>query len=69
MTEEKGLVTKYFVLNPHKETPHGRASRVAMIAYAHVIEKHDPQLASDLRDWVNKLDIKDDAISFELHVT
>lgn len=49
------LEMKYFVLNPRskvKDDSYAEASREAMIWYAGVIGKTDPQLEQDLRDWV-----------------
>lgn len=46
-----GLQMKYFVLNPTKRDTYGKASRHAMMRYAEVIERENPQLAADLRAW------------------
>jgi len=51
-----GLVMKYFVLKPEKDTPYGRASRNAMLTYAADIESENPALARDLRAWEGKVD-------------
>ena len=51
----EGLKTKYFVLNPEKKGPYGRASRKAMLAYADTINKSNPALANDLYEWVERL--------------
>jgi hypothetical protein len=56
MSSEKwdgfGLLVKYFVLNPTKNTPYGAASREALLTYAMKIELENPYLADDLRRWV-----------------
>ena len=54
----EGLRLKYFVLNPEskrKGDPYAFASREALWKYAHVIENENPQLASEIRMWVNEL--------------
>lgn len=51
----EGLKMKYFVLNPEKRGAYGRASRKAMLVYADNIEKSNPALAHDLRDWVERV--------------
>jgi hypothetical protein len=51
----EGLKTKYFVLNPEKRGPYGRASRKAMLAYADAIKKANPALSYDLQDWVERV--------------
>lgn len=51
----EGLKMKYFVLNPEKRGPYGRASRKAMLTYADDIQRVNPALASDLRMWVERL--------------
>jgi hypothetical protein len=48
-----GLKMKYFVLNPTKKDAHGHASRQAMRTYADCIEKENPELAEDLRQWAS----------------
>jgi len=53
-----GLVMKYFVLKPKGRSVYAAASRVAMLAYADEIEKLNPKLAGQLRDWaIVELDI------------
>jgi len=47
--------TPCFVLSPEKRDEYGNASRVALEAYAMVIEKQNPALAKDLRDWIIKI--------------
>ena len=49
----KGLLFKYFVLNPNKKNQYGEASRMAIKKYADVIRSDDPELASDLEAWVS----------------
>jgi len=53
--DKKGLVIKYFVLSPLKDTPYGDASRQAMLTYANMIESTNPLLANDLREWVSRI--------------
>lgn len=50
----KGLEMKYFVLKPKGHNSYAQASRRAMEAYAEIIEGENPQLASELREWVNR---------------
>ena len=47
-----GLEMKYFVLSPNKSDAYGRASRMAMKAYAKSIRRSNPVLATDLETWV-----------------
>ena len=58
-----GLQLKYFVLKPdshkdygweggYKPEIHAKASRKAMLTYAKVIEKENPEFAKELREWV-----------------
>ncbi len=49
-----GLTMKYFVLKPNGKGPYAIASRCAMLAYASSIEKENPLLAGDLREWWSK---------------
>ncbi len=49
-----GLLMKYFVLSPTKEGPYGRASRVALRAYAKAIREENQQLSDDLRKWADE---------------
>lgn len=52
----KGLKLKYFVLKPksmHKLDLYAKASRDALMAYARVIRRENPDLARDLEDWVS----------------
>ena len=49
------LEMKYFMLKPRSKYEgdrHARASRQAMQAYAVEIERLDPELALELREWV-----------------
>lgn len=48
------LEYKYFVLKPRGGDEYAKASRAAMLAYANAISDHDPELADQLGDWVNK---------------
>ena len=48
----KGLQLRYFVLKPKGIGQHAEASRKGMLAYADVIEEIEPELAYDLRKWV-----------------
>ena len=52
-TEEEvvGLEMRYFVLKPEGNTPYHKASRAAMLRYADMIEKENPQLANDIKNW------------------
>jgi hypothetical protein len=52
-----GLLLKYFVLKPRGGSPYEEASRAAMLTYAKVIKKENPQLAKDLREWVKQTSI------------
>ena len=48
------LEMKYFVLKPRGKGVHAQASRLALHAYAIIIQDTDPQLALDLRTWAMK---------------
>lgn len=48
----EGLYLKYFVLKPHGADVYAEASRRAILAYAEHIVDADPQLARQLRLWV-----------------
>jgi len=48
------LELKYFVLKPRGNSPHADAARVAMLAYMRAIFDHDPELARELGEWVNR---------------
>ena len=50
-----GLLMKYFVLNPTKRGPYGRASRAALLRYAQVIGRQNPQLEKELKDWHQRI--------------
>lgn len=52
--EKSGLVMKYFILKPNGDTPHAKASRAAMEAYAFVIKEENPKLASEIQEWVRR---------------
>lgn len=47
-----GLEMRYFVLKPRGSTQHAVASREALETYADHIESTNPQLAADIRDWI-----------------
>lgn len=49
-----GLQHKFFVLEPAGTSLTAQASRMAMVAYARVIEANDPRLAKELRDWATR---------------
>ncbi len=51
---EMALVMQYFVLKPEGDDEQAEASRQAMLTYADVIQRTDPNLASDLRFWVQR---------------
>jgi hypothetical protein len=53
-----GLKLKYFVLNPNKDDNYGMASREAIRAYAHMIDKTNPELANDLWLWLDDIDME-----------
>jgi len=60
LTEAKGLLLKYFVLNPSSRYPdHRDAARAAIHTYAAFMEDHDPELAHQLRVWMRELKEKD----------
>lgn len=44
---------KYFVLKPAGTSLHALACREAMRTYADIIEEDIPELAEDLREWVD----------------
>lgn len=44
-----------FVLSPAKRDQYGKASRVALVAYAETIRGVNPKLAEDLTTWVDHL--------------
>lgn len=51
----EGLKMKYFVLNPESKSvddPYAEASRLAMLAYSDRIRRDNPELAEDLRSWI-----------------
>lgn len=49
-----GLLLKYFVLKPCGHDAYAQASRAAMRTYAQAISSHNPGLASDLNEWVDR---------------
>ena len=53
--QPQGLLMKYFVLTPLKQSPYGEASRRACYAYADAIDQENPQLANELREWMRSL--------------
>lgn len=53
-----GLKFKYFVLKPEGDDDYAAASKVAISAYATRIRNVDPELATDLREWVDSLIFK-----------
>ena len=53
-----GLEMRYFVLNPLKHNDYGTASRKAIRAYAQQIETVNPQLATELNNWVDNIQTK-----------
>jgi hypothetical protein len=53
-----GLRMKYFVLNPNKKDPYGAASRAAIRAYSAMIRSENSTLASDLHEWIEKIEGK-----------
>ncbi len=48
------LIMQYFVLKPDGDDAEAEASRLAMLTYADVIQRTDPDLARDLRFWVQR---------------
>jgi len=50
-----GLSMKYFVLNPHKKSIYGIASRKALEIYAETIRDSNFNLYRDLMEWVKKI--------------
>jgi len=50
--KDKGLIIKYFVLNPTKKDIYGKASRQAMWQYANIIYPENKELAIDIKNWV-----------------
>jgi ribosomal protein S27AE len=49
-----GLEMKYFVLKPSGNTQYHHASRVAMHKYAEIIKSENPELSSELIEWVDR---------------
>ena len=54
MSNNKGLVNKYFVLKPAGNNPYAEASRKAMKTYAIVISSINPKLSNDIYDWIRR---------------
>ena len=52
------MYSKYFVVNPNKDDIKGRASRMAVLAYADAVYKEDSALAFELRSWVDSIERK-----------
>jgi len=55
--DQLGLLMKYFVLNPHKNDPYGKASRSAILEYAAQIERTNAAPADHLRRWVEDIEL------------
>ncbi len=53
--DQTGLKMKYFVLNPNKKTPYGRASRMALEAYAKEIGRTNRHLSEDILSWLREV--------------
>lgn len=51
----KGLMMKYFVLNPLKDDSYGEASRIALGHYAQSIMQTNKELSDDLVRWLLEL--------------
>lgn len=49
-----GLQMKYFILKPQGFEEHNHASRMALMAYADAVEDSSPDLAEDLKAWVEE---------------
>lgn len=52
----KGLVMKYFVLNPHKRSIYGKASRLAILEYARIIKVENITFGEDLENWIKDIE-------------
>jgi hypothetical protein len=52
MSKSEGLLLKYFILKPKGNNIYAKASRLAMLRYAEVIDIDNPIFANDLRRWV-----------------
>ena len=50
----EGLQMKYFVLKPKGKDIYAEASRKAMRVYASHIERENPEMTKQLRDWADK---------------
>ena len=53
-TKIQGLLLKYFILKPKGINIYAKASRLAMLKYAEVINIENPIFANDLRKWVSR---------------
>ena len=60
----EGLIMKYFVVKPRSSDIYGEASRRAMLAYAHTIKDENPEMSTQLKDWVNECDNSPDGTVF-----
>lgn len=63
MNNEPGLQLKYFVLNPNKHDDYGIASRLAMMAYADSIQKHNPTLSTGILMWVESIELDEERMA------
>ena len=54
-----GLELRYFILKPGAKGRHGMASRAALRAYLRVIAAEQPELALDLKEWVDACSLRD----------
>jgi len=52
------MYSKYFVVNPNKDDSKGRASRLAVLAYADAVYEEDSVLAFELRSWIDSIERK-----------
>lgn len=46
-----------FVLSPAKRDEYGAASRAALVAYATTIVKKNPKLATEIREYLRRVDV------------
>lgn len=61
-----GLEMKYFVLSPaSNDKKHAEASRYAMRAYANAIEISKPEMAKQMRFWIDSIESPTGNIEFE----
>lgn len=54
-----GLELRYFILKPGAEGRHGMASRAALRTYLRVMAPENPELAKDLKEWVDACSLRD----------